>query len=169
MPAPGARGLPGSRPVLLTGAPSPPFVTPTRQLAFLCIAPHVGIVAALVLGHLCRVSRSHTCPWFFLLCKCHVPHPYDTWALNTGVFPVSTPRTMFSQHLLPALPPPRGTGGGGRPGCSGTRMYGSFYWAPVLRSCTLWNIKQFVIEGGGLLLVCIPSGGRALVPTSGLA
>lgn len=105
-----------------------------------------------------RVFRSHTCPWFSLLCKCHVPHPRDTRALNTRVFPVSTPRTVFSQHLLPALLPPRGTGGEGpaapAPECT-ARWNGPF----SLRSCTLWNIKQFVIEVGGLLLVCIPSGG----------
>lgn len=87
------------------------------------------------------------------------PPPQDTGALNTGVFPVSTPRTMFSQHRLPALPPPGGTAGRGlaipAPECT-ARFNGPF----SLGSCTLQNIKQLVVEVGGLfLLVGIPSGG----------
>lgn len=71
---------------------------------------------------------------------------------------MSTPWTMFSQCPLPALPPLRGTGGGVGAGCSITRMYCSWIFnGPfALRSCPLWNIKQFVIEVGGLLLVRLP-------------
>lgn len=48
--------------------------------------------------------------------------------------------------------------GGGKAGCSVTRMYGSliFNGPSSLRICTLWNIKHFVIEAGGLLLACLP-------------
>lgn len=122
------------------------------------------------------VSSSHMCVRGSPLCKCHAPHPRDL-GTNPRVFLVSTPQdhVLTAPAPLPALP----LGGMGGEGASHsvTRMYSLwifFFFHTAcgflmgffsLRSCTLGNIKQFVIEAGGLLLACLPGlGPLPLVP-----
>lgn len=113
----GTRGLLDSQPVL-TGASSQPLVSPIRPAHISCVYLLHSWASRLPWSTVTcvPVSSNHTRVRGSLLCKCHAPHPRDTWAL-ARVCPVSTPRTMFSQGPLPALPLLGGTGGEGA-GCS---------------------------------------------------
>lgn len=116
----GIRGLLDSQPVLLTGASSQPLVSPIRPAHISCVyllhswAPRLPWSTV----PCSPVSSNHPRVCGSLLCKCHAPTLVTR--APARVCPMSTPRTMFSQGPLPALPPLGGIGGEGA-GCSTNR------------------------------------------------
>lgn len=135
------------KPVPRAPAPS----TPLTLLMYTSIHGHRGLP-----GPPCPSRLLVSCVSVVLSCVNVRPRPV-TLGTNSRVFPGA--RRGPCSHSAISLQGQQGEGG-----CSVTRMYGLLIFnGPFsLRICTLWNIKQFVIEAGGFLLACLPAAGPPL-------